>query len=90
MQDMASDVSGDMGAVTQRLASFVTAVRSEDVTARAKTWATHALLDWAGVTLAARDEPAVQMLVDELCGDAVDGPTTLIGQGRKEGCSTPC
>ena len=54
----------DKGAVTSNLARWIT--RSDDPpAARARQAATHALLDWAGVTLAGASDPLVTLLMDE-------------------------
>ncbi len=64
---------------TRRLAEWVAGLRFEDLGERPVTWSTHALLDWAGVALAAANQPLVRILADELVGDA-PGTCTLIGR----------
>ena len=49
----------------------------------ALTVAKQCLLDWLGVALAARNEPLVQILVDELAPEDVAGRGTVIGSGRR-------
>jgi len=51
--------------VTEFFAQWIANTGNAEMTAESNQWATHALLDWFGVTIAARDEPLVQMLVDE-------------------------
>ena len=55
----------DMPRVTQSFAQWIAATGNAEMTDQSNLWATHALLDWFAVTIAARDEPLVQMLVDE-------------------------
>lgn len=84
MQDAISTAA--FPAVTQRLSDFITTVRPEDLSHKSITWATHTLLDWTGVTLAARDDPSVMLLIDELC-EADDGggstAVSLFGHCRR-------
>lgn len=68
--------------LTRQIASWAAHLRSEDITPRARRWATHALLDWVAVTLAAKSEPLVAILVDELANDQ-PGRCTVVGQGRR-------
>ncbi|MEO1693859.1 MAG: MmgE/PrpD family protein, partial [Pseudomonadota bacterium] len=60
--------SNGVGAqVTARLAHFVCQATAEAaLDGTNATWARHAYLDWLGVTLAARDEPVVAILVKEV------------------------
>lgn len=86
MQDISpanSDV--DTSHVTRRLARFVATTGQNDLTPSALTWARHALLDWSGVTLAARDEPVVQLLIADLLddGNQAVSTATLIGHNRR-------
>ncbi|MEM9028463.1 MAG: MmgE/PrpD family protein [Pseudomonadota bacterium] len=82
MQDAATDNSTAANhTVTQNLAAFVANFRAHHVSPTALTWATHSLLDWSAVTLAAHAEPLVTMLRDEFA-DEQAGPCTLIGQNR--------
>ena len=55
----------DVPGVTRNFASWIEATGNVDMTSLSNQWAMHALLDWFAVTIAARDEPLVQMLVDE-------------------------
>ncbi|MBU2531966.1 MAG: MmgE/PrpD family protein [Alphaproteobacteria bacterium] len=75
-----SAVANESIPLTRQAAEWVARVRSEDITPRARTWAKHALLDWVAVTLAAKDEPLVAMLVEELAVDQ-PGRCTVVGQG---------
>jgi 2-methylcitrate dehydratase PrpD len=72
----------DFVPLTRQAAEWVASVRPEDITPRARTWAKHALLDWIGVTLAAKDEPLVGMMVEELAVDQ-PGRCTVVGRGHK-------
>ena len=66
---------------TREIAAWIANFGDEDVTPTARTWAVHALLDWAGVTIAGAREPLSEMLTAEYASDA--GPCTVIGQGRR-------
>ena len=65
---------------TAALASRLTALDWSDVTPEAATVAKQCLLDWLGVSIAARDEPLVKILMDEF---AEGGESTIIGSGRR-------
>jgi len=67
--------------LTHQIASWAASLGSDDITPQARRWATHALLDWAAVTLAAKCEPLVSILADELATDQ-PGRCTVVGQGR--------
>ena len=69
--------------LTTRLARRLIAMRATPAAAEAVTVAKQCLLDWLGVTLAARREPLVGMLADELETSNSLGPCTLIGLGRR-------
>ena len=68
--------------LTYKLAEWISDLRYEDVSDSACTWSKHALLDWAGVTLAASRDPLVEIIAEELV-ESADGPCTLIGRGQK-------
>lgn len=65
---------------TAALASRLTALAWSDVTPEAATVAKQCLLDWLGVSIAARAEPLVKILMDEFAGG---GESTIIGSGRR-------
>ncbi|MEO0729451.1 MAG: MmgE/PrpD family protein [Pseudomonadota bacterium] len=71
--------------VTARIATFIANARTDRVLdARNEIWARHVLLDWLGVTLAARDEPIVDILVAELIGPDHQpgrGACSIVGRG---------
>jgi 2-methylcitrate dehydratase PrpD len=77
--DLASKVEDQTGS-TAALASRLTGLVWSDVTPEAATVAKQCLLDWLGVSIAARDEPLVQILLDEF---AEGGESTIIGSGRR-------
>ena len=77
--DLASKVEGQTGS-TAALASRLTGLVWSDVTPEAATVAKQCLLDWLGVAIAAREEPLVQILLDEF---AEGGESTIIGSGRR-------
>ena len=68
---------------TTALIRLLAQLRAQPLPAEATTVAKQCLLDWLGVTLAARDEPLVGILADELApADDPDG-ATLLGLGRR-------
>lgn len=69
-------------AVTQDFADWTAALTPDAITARAYARAKHALLDWFAVTIAARDEPLLEMLAAEYGGTDAD-PCTLVGLGNR-------
>jgi 2-methylcitrate dehydratase PrpD len=66
-------------ALTQRL----TAMSLQAMSPEALTVAKQCLLDWLGVALAGRNEPLVDILVDELAPEDVASGATVIGRGRR-------
>jgi len=83
MQDATPSLAN--AGVTEALADFIVTMTPETVSDATYTWARHALLDWCAVTLAARNDDAVQILSAELAGDpppAGSAHATVIGQGR--------
>ncbi|MCB1512427.1 MAG: MmgE/PrpD family protein [Hyphomicrobiaceae bacterium] len=68
-------------ALTRDAATWLAGLTTDKISPRARLWARHALLDWIGVTLAARDEPLVAILCEELAGESA--PCTVIGQGKR-------
>jgi 2-methylcitrate dehydratase PrpD len=85
MQDALSSAGVETQSVSARLADFVTGLRPDEVTPAALTWASHALLDWTGVSLAARDEPVVAMLLADAETTSDNGACTLVGQTARAG-----
>lgn len=69
--------------LTAALAALVTSMRLEDMPAPAVAVAKQCLMDWLGVALAARDEPLVGILLEELA--ATDEPfgVSIVGTGRR-------
>ena len=69
--------------VTAALAEKVAGMRPPDMPPEALTVAKQCLLDWIGVSLAARQEPLVRILIEELApADAADG-VSLLGHDRR-------
>ncbi len=81
--DGASTPPGVTHSPTARLARQIIAMRAAPPRAEALTVAKQCLLDWLGVTLAARREPLVGILADELAPSDEPGGCTLIGLGRR-------
>ncbi len=77
--DLASKVEDEVG-TTAALAGRLTGLTWSDVTPEAATVAKQCLLDWLGVSIAARDEPLVRILLDEF---AEGGESTIIGSSRR-------
>lgn len=69
-------------AVTSDFAQWVAELQPDAIPRTAFVWARHALLDWFGVTIAARREPLVEMLVEEIAA-AGEAPCTVVGQQRR-------
>jgi len=68
--------------LTLDFAEWVAGLKPEAVTERALARAKHALLDWFAVTIAAREEPLVDILARQY-GGADSDPCTLVGvKGR--------
>jgi 2-methylcitrate dehydratase PrpD len=78
--DLASKVEDDQVGTTAALASRLTGLVWSDVTPEAATVAKQCLLDWLGVSIAARDEPLVRILLEEF---AESGESTIIGSPRR-------
>jgi len=75
-----TDAAVDPTGTTAALAGRLTALNWSDVTSEAATVAKQCLLDWLGVSIAARDEPLVQILLAEF---ADEGEATIIGSRRR-------
>ena len=80
---MAGPLQGNDVSPTRSLARHLIAMRSTEHCSEVLTVAKQCLLDWLGVTLAARHEPLVAILTDELEPNNEIGACTLIGLGRK-------
>jgi 2-methylcitrate dehydratase PrpD len=83
---MANDVvrsgnTDDNPQVTRELAEWISKFKNSDVTPSARTWATHTLLDWVGVTVAGAREPLAEILIEQYAEDA--GPCTVIATGKR-------
>src|SRR5580700_2466078 len=78
--DLASKVEEDQTGSTAALASRLTDLTWSDVTSEAATVAKQCLLDWLGVSIAARDEPLVRILLAEF---ADEGEATIVGSRRR-------
>lgn len=81
------DASGAQAAhaegITADLARMLIAMRAGPPPAEAATVAKQCLLDWLGVTLAAREEPLSAMLAEELASADEAGGCALIGLDRR-------
>lgn len=76
--------SGDMDEtprVTREIAAWTAAFANRDVTPAARTWATHTLLDWIGVTVAGAREPLAEILTTQFAEDT--GPCMVIATGKR-------
>ena len=73
----------DTNTLTAALAAQVSAMWLADMPSAAVTVAKQCLMDWLGVALAAREEPLVRILIDDLA--ATDDPfgVSLLGTGRR-------
>lgn len=70
-------------AVTSELAALLRRMWSEPLDARAATVGKQCLLDWLGVSLAARREPLVDVLIEEFAGGGAGPQCALVGRGRR-------
>ena len=68
--------------LTRTLAEWISDLRYDDLTQSACAWSKHAMLDWAGVALAASRDPLVEIIAEELAATA-NGRCTLVGRGQK-------
>jgi len=69
--------------ITRRVARWAATVDREALTDRARRCAAQALLDWTGVTAAARDEPLVATLVADAIGHGEEGTARLVGRSER-------
>ncbi len=68
---------------TRQIAAWLAAEGSEPLTPRAERSTRHALLDWAGVTIAAADDPLVVRLVTTAIEDGETGGVGLVGRQER-------
>jgi len=73
--------AGELPEVTREIAEWTAGFKSSDVTPSARLWTVHALLDWAGVTVAGAREPLSEILTAQYAED--EGPCTIIAQGKR-------
>lgn len=78
-----SPVDAEAAPLTSRLARLAAEMRFEDLPHDAVTVAKQCLLDWLGVALAARHEPLVRILVDELAPNDVADGVSILGWPRR-------
>lgn len=78
-----AEVSTEPLSVTAALARRLLEVRQAGLTPEALAVAKQCLLDWLGVAIAAREEPLVGILVEELAPQDEEAGCTLIGVGRR-------
>jgi 2-methylcitrate dehydratase PrpD len=78
-----AEASDRTATLTATLAQRIWAMDFADMPAGALTVAKQCLLDWIGVTLAARHAPLVKILVDELAPSDLSEGVTLFGHGRR-------
>ena len=69
--------------VTAALAGWLAGLDRVAVTPRAQQAARHAMLDWTGVTLAARDEPLVAALLRDALDHGEAGEVPLVGRPER-------
>ena len=80
---LATSIAASTPTPTEDLAYWVTGQKSHDITAKATTWAKHAMLDWFGVTLGGSTDPLVQILVDDALEEGEGGCNRLIGRAER-------
>ena len=81
--DRSMDGATGMQFPTRQIAAWIGAVEAEPLSPRAQKCARHALLDWAGVTIAAADDPLVDRLVKIAIEDDETGNAGLAGRGER-------
>jgi len=69
--------------VTRALACWISGVARGEIGERALHCARHALLDWTGVTLAARSEPLVGILIGDAVANCEAGTGRLVGRNER-------
>lgn len=69
--------------ITETLAQRASGLRFDDLTPAALTVAKQCLLDWLAVTIAGRDEPLVQILLDERMDAGLAGASTVVGRSER-------
>lgn len=74
--------------VTESLAQRAAELHFEDLTPAALTVAKQCLLDWFAVAIAGRDEPLVQILLDERAEAGLAGTSIVIGRAERLTLST--
>ena len=80
---MPTPIVAETQSLTAALADIVLETRAEDLTPEAIAVARQCLLDWLGVALAARDEPLVRILMQEIGADMQAPDCMLIGHGAR-------
>ena len=78
-----SDAPTTARSLTSALTEHLTGMSLQAMSPEALTVAKQCILDWLGVALAGRNEPLVDILVDELAPEDVAGGATVIGHGRR-------
>jgi 2-methylcitrate dehydratase PrpD len=69
--------------LTAFLSSFIEKTSYEDIPRDARTVAKQCLLDWLGVSIAARHDPLVQILIDDCTSEAGPGTCTILGRSTR-------
>lgn len=75
--------AGDTVAITRELANSANALSWRSLTDDARMVARQCLLDWIGVSIAARHEPLVEMLAATVAAEGGHDHATLIGRGAR-------
>lgn len=78
-----TELRGGQATLTAQLAEAVSGMRLSAMPSEAVTVARQCLLDWLGVSLAARGEPLVRILIEELAPTDLEGGVSLLGHGRR-------
>ncbi|MEM7060747.1 MAG: MmgE/PrpD family protein [Pseudomonadota bacterium] len=64
---------------TRDIANWAATLPDDQIDALSMRWARHCLLDWCAVTIAARDEDLVRILVEEALADGAEGRVPIAG-----------
>ncbi len=68
---------------TRDLAEWVAGIGAADVSAQARAWAKHAILDCLGVTVAGAREPLCEILVADALAEQGGGRARLVGRAER-------
>jgi len=68
---------------TRAIGHWIANADTNDIGPRPRRWASHAVLDWLGVTLAGCRDPLVDILVADAIAEGESGLARLVGRGER-------